>query len=137
MWQKENGRPAKVFCNYRPRYPAHEAMLTEELLDWRIPLFDWKRSILTDSELKPDAQYKELMIEYDTGTESRRQVTKQASRYHKKDVLVVWVFQSATRFGWVQGKNTLVKLAGSSEVYSTDGNRTSVDGVCQMIKSGH
>ncbi len=111
-------------------------MLTQELLDWNIPIFDWRRSILTDSELKPDAQYKELMIEYDTGTESRRQVTKQASRYHKKDVLVVWVFQSATRFGWVQGKNTLVKLAGSSEVYSTDGNRTSVDGVCQMIKSG-
>lgn len=108
-------------------------MLTEELLDWDIPLFDWKRSILTDSELKPDAQYRDLMIEYDTGTEGRRQITKQNNRYHKKDVLVVWVFQSVTRFGWVRGKNVLVKLAGSNEVYSTDGNRTSVSEVCQMF----
>lgn len=133
----DTGRPAKVYCNYRPRYVDHEVKLTEELIDWNIPMLDWKRSIMTDSELRPDAQYKNLMIEYDNGTEKRPQVMQQAKRYRDKDVICVWVFQTTTRFDWIQKVadkgNTLVKLAGASEVYSLDGKTTSIEGVVNLV----
>lgn len=58
---KELARPSNVYCDFRPRHLEHEIALTEELIDWPIEITDIKRCIMTNSELKPDAQFQNLM----------------------------------------------------------------------------
>jgi|GEM_PF-3840219 len=63
------------------------------------------------------------------GTEGRAQVTKQARRYRGKDVFCIWVFQDKSRFDWISAGdkgNTLMKLAGAQELYSLDGQQTTI-----------
>lgn len=126
----DTGREAHIYCQHRPRSPVHEVLLTEQLLGFPIPMKDWIRGIETDSKYRPDAQVGRLFVEYDTGTESRKQVLKQVRQYHDCKSIVLWVFNSLNRFNWLQGvatTNTLMMLAGASELYDIQGNSLGVD----------
>lgn len=131
----DTGREAHIYCQHRPRSPKHEVLLTEQLLNFDLPIMDWIRGIETDTKYKPDAELGRLKVEYDTGTESRKQVLKQVRQYQDCKSIVLWVFNELNRFNWLQGvatTNTLMMLAGASELYDIQGNALGVDELSKL-----
>lgn len=138
----DSGRESNVYCSWRPRALKHEVLLTDWILDFGLDLLNWKRGINTDSQYRPDAEWGNLMVEYDTGTEKKAQVQRQAKRYNDCQSMVLWVFQSkdVSRFNWIQEvaktNNTLLMLVGSDQLFDLNGNAMSVrDFVGSMLKN--
>lgn len=136
--QADNGAPARMFGTWRPRSIEHEYQLSEELIAWELwgamPFKDWRRGSTTHAELRPDSEVDGLMLEFDTGAESRKQVVKQARRYFGHPGVVMWIVPTMNRIEWIREvadkRNTLVKIIGQKECFSLSGRETSVDKVC-------
>ena len=145
----DTGREANVYCSWRPRASKHEVLLTKWLIEAGKQLFgntddllDWmkqiKRGINTNSQYRPDAEFKNLMIEWDMGTEKKKQVQAQAKRYRDCESIVLWVFQrkDVSRFNWiteVATENTLVMLAGDDHAYDKTGAAISLKELFQNL----
>ena len=133
------GREAKVFCSYVPNALLHEVLLSEELIGWPIDFTIWKRGPFVDSELRADAEFGKLFIEFETGNKSQKQMKKRLEQYHGVDARVVWILPTMNRFTWAKEfgdpRNTLVKLPGASEVYDVDGRCVTVDKLCRTTLS--
>ncbi|EMI19557.1 hypothetical protein RMSM_03517 [Rhodopirellula maiorica SM1] len=100
-------------------------------------MLNWKRGMNTNSELKPDAEIEKMMVEYDMGTEGKKQVQRQAKRYTKTNSWVLWVFQNANRFNLLEGaaptSNTLMMVDGSDTIYDLKGYAVPVDKLVEIL----
>lgn len=131
---QEVGRLCNVYCSYRPKAIEHEVWLSDELVKWPIDFTSWKRGIETDEKLRPDAQVEGLMIEYDRGTERKKQVQKQAEAYRNYTGLVVWVVPSPTQVKWISevawADNTMFKFHRTAELFDDKGRQIDLKKLC-------
>lgn len=130
----DTGREARVFCSWVPNALLHEVLLSEELIGWPVEFTSWLRGSKVDSSLRPDAQRGDLLIEFETGNKSRKQMSHRLQQYHGVDKRVVWVLPTVNRFDWAKAdgdpRSTLVKLPGANEVYDLNGRSAPVEKLC-------
>lgn len=109
-------------------------LLSEELIGWPVEFTEWKRGSTVNPVSRPDAERGQLLIEFETGNKSQKQMKKRLEQYHGVDARVVWVLPTMNRFTWAKEfgdpRNTLVKLPGASEVYDVSGRCVTVDKLC-------
>ncbi len=138
----ESGRAAHVYCAWRPASLLHEVLLTDELIGLPIPLQLWLRGGRTDRSLRPDAEIPNvLMVEFDSGTERRKQVQKQARAYSHSSIKTLWIVPDVRRMDWIRQvanlDTTLMMLHGGQEVWDLTGRSVSVDKFCRHILSSN
>ena len=133
----DTGRAAQVYCAWRPQHLEHEVRLSDELIRLPIPLTLWKRGGNTDRQLRPDAELPKLYVEFDMGTERKKQIQKQVKAYHQSQRTVLWIVPTVRQFEWIaevgKKETTLVMLHGSSEVWDLQGQKAPVEKVCRKI----
>ena len=130
----EAGREARVYCSYRPNALLHEVLLSEELIGWPVEFTAWQRGPFVDANLRPDAEHGNLLVEFETGHKSEKQMARRLQQYHGVPRRIVWVLPTVNRFDWAKKhgdpRNTLVKLPGASEVYDLNGRSLTVEKLC-------
>jgi len=133
----DTGRAANIFCAWRPGSLLHEVRLTAELVRLPIPLHLWTRGSKTSRQFRPDAELESLFVEFDTGTEKRPQLQRQARAYHQTERLVLWMVPGVKQIEWLRQvakpDTTLVMLHGGSEIFDLKGRTASVEQVCARI----
>lgn len=137
------GRKHNVYCTgWRPSQHSleHEVLLTDELLPfWRAGIRDILRGDMVDPKIRPDATVAgTLDIELDNGTESHTKLKSRMAEYRESTRTVVWLFPSTARLEafreFAIPEICLLGLHGTGVWQDTEGNRVTVEKLCQSMR---